>query len=565
MATNNTGLIHGETDDIKIKVEALNAPKLRDALSLHDGINAVEQGKKLSKKRYGTTVKEQSREDGTIEFIVVSDGTDAAIDAQRYEYFTTDTCRSLVKRKASLFTSDNQTNIVTIPDDEDVTAEEPEEETEGETTEKEPTASEQAQDLWLDYREKGQANLKLIRADRLAVLMRVSGILPTWRSRKLAYNVLTPYSMFFGFTNTIIDDGVKRPTVPTEIEDASVFVIENLQREDDGSEHTGKQRTFTAWVGQTELYPNGRLLTYTSDEWHKIPKPSDVENRIIFEDVNNPLTEWSNRHPEYDSIEYPIMLLLGTEAGAAETLLPTEGLDLAETCLEIDLFVSRAMTAILESAVGLQVNSTEKEVTHQSPYPNVTSGRWWGKPGQSVEYVQNGSEHALNALDFIERLKQVKAENNDVPGYMVAADATTAPESGIALAIRTMPMQDDRKERAEQAQGSIARLFEIEKRLTDIYAEEGRKLPINADLSWNPGQLDLPESETERIANIKALEDAKYIDHVEGVRQANQLNTRGEAEALIEEQELDATPEPSALDKLGGGVIPELEEDIEEI
>jgi hypothetical protein len=570
------GLVRGETDEIVFTVKVTNEDDLRLALSLHDGVNAKKQLRDLAKIRYGTTVESKRRDDGTIEYVVVSDGTDAAIDANRYEAFPTDMCRRLVKSKASLFTSDNQVWSVTIPGDEAIT-EETDEEIEGETVgEQEPTASEVAQETWQEYREKGQATLKLIRADRLSVLMRVAGIYMTWRSDRIAYDVLAPYNMYFGFAELIDDNDQTRPTHPTEIEECTAFVVENIriQGNDDDVKYTqerhatdrtkNKQRTYTAWVGRTKNFPEGRLVTYDAETPMDIPEPSDPEKRIKYEDpLGNPLTKWANEHPDNIRLEFPITLFLGTDAGEAEVLLPTEGLGLAETCVEVDLFVSRAMTAILDSAIGLQKNTTDHEVSQPNPYPNVTCGKWWGHRGQDVDFVSNGSEHALNALEFMNKLIQFKAENNDVPGYLVTPDSTSAPESGIALAIRTMPMHDDRQERETQAQGAVQRMFEIEKRLIDIYADDDKKIPIDAELSWSAGQLELPESETERIANIKALEDNGYIDHVEGVRRANKLNTRTEAKAMIDDQELDEpTGPPNALDGLG---LAGLEEEVEQI
>jgi hypothetical protein len=568
----NTGLIRGETEDATLQVTVANEKDLRLALALHDGINAKQQLQTLAKQRYGTTIqKVEDQVSGNVTYKIVSDGTDDAIDAQRYEAFPTNFCRRMVKTKGSLFTSDSQVWSVTIPgeEDEQVTEEDAEEEID---TEERPSASDTAQTLWMEYREKGQANLKLIRADRLSVLMRVSAIYMTWRSRRIAYDVLSAFNMFFLFNETLEDDGEVRPVVTTELEDATAFIVESIRvapkGEDSSNNSSTQKRRFTAWVGRTEKFPVGRLLSYEETDWADIPEPGAAN--ILFEDERgNPFTEWMNDHQDEDSIEYPVALFFGTDAGEAEDLLPTEGIGLAETCVEIDLFTSRAMTASLDAAVGLQVNTTEKEITHQNPYPNIKVGQWMGAPGQKTEFKTNGAEHSLKAMENLFNVAQFLAENHDVPGYMVTPDSVSAPESGIALAIRTMPMQDDRQERATQAKSSVQRMFEIEKRLTDIYADPGMKIPLAAELSWNPGQLELPESETERIANIKAKEDAKYIDHVEGVRQANQLETREEAEAIIEAQGLEAAKQESALDRIGGGLqgetLGEIEEDVEAV
>jgi len=542
-------LIRGKIEDISYPLSAQEPGKLRDTLMFHDGFNSREQVLDLLKQRFGTdlTVKEDTTT-GEQTVTLISDGTDTAAEYKRYEIANTAALKKLIKAASTLFTGDDQTFQVSIPGEEEVTPVEGEEEREPEQTE-----SDRAHEIWLQHATLGQRTLKLIRADRMATLLNVSYVHPVWRGNQLVWEVIAPFNIHFGFNEMITDGDRQRTTYPDQIEDATCVVIEALQFQKD--EHS--KRKYTAYVGISEEYPTGRLVTFKASDPFKIPPPNSPD--IIYEEEEgNPWSVWSLDNPDEDTIEFPIMVHYGCDVGSAETVLPAGGTSMADLGIELDLALSRAWTASNDGAMGIVAYMTDKEVTLNEPYPNQVSGRIHLKRGQTVEVKGKGSSDAQIAIDNTLKIWGFAAENRSIPAHEVLPDSQFSNISGVALAMLAAPKQQDKAERVASVEQNLQRLFQIEKRACDMWAEPAYKIPMIAEMSWSPGDTEIPESETERITNIKALEDNGYIDFVEGVRRANNLRTRGEAEGMIEDMQLAAKTEPEGfLGMLG------IEEEIE--
>ncbi len=575
--------------DIVTRVSVANEEQLVSAINLLDGVDSIAQIKALLKDRFGTRIIYETDSDGNRTPKVVKGATADGIDLDRYETIYTGTFRRLVKVKAACFTGSDQTWTISLPGEEEAQAadeapelpdaiatkaptpalpgaEKPEDAPVSVAPIAQPVAPEpvkdeksealtQAETVYEDYRTAGKARLNLIRCDRLSVACKISYMRLLWRSGRLVYEPVYPNNLFFAFPRTVTErdeDGkeYERASVTTEIEDACAVVIRAAEsrtsNEVDGdNSNTG---TFVAYLGRSDAYPEGRHLVWQGERWDNIPLPGDES--IIEEDpAGNPLTRFGNANPEYDAIEYPIIPFYGTDAGAADSLLPTQSIDLPLTMLEIETTACRILTALSDAARGAWVFTKGANTTDlAAPFGSMTSTMIMLETDQDARHESLGAQEALTALDGLGQLLRMVAENHDVPGYQVTPDDSAAPESGIKLAIETKPQTDDRAERAEQTHSSIERLWLVEKAFINMFAPADRRIPLDAVLSWDPGTVEIPESETERVTNIKACEDAGYIDHIEAVRKFHRLGSRAEAEDMIE-----SMGNPKAASKSAGG------------
>ena len=580
------------SDGIAIKVAVANRSELDSAVNLLDGVDCINQLSDLIKTRFGTRIVVDKDTDGNSVVKLVEGKAAQGVDLDRYETIYTGAFRRLVKVKASNFTSKDQTWTLSLPGEEEAPAEPlpapkvptapttpapgPEPETMGEDgapvaapvpaqpadpveapakpVDEKSEALVHAEEVLDDYRTAGKAHLSLIRVDRLSVALKIAYLRILWRSGKLVYEPVYPQNIYFAFPRTVSDGpDSSRASVTTELEDACAVVIEAAETrtalEEDGEGTSDTTSTFIAYMGRSEAYPDGRHLVWSGENWYDIPDPGD---KSIIEEYEggNPLTKWGNDNPEYEAIEYPIVPFYGTDAASADSLLPTQSLDLPRTMIELETTASRCLSALSDAARGTWVFTQGVNTPSLTAgFKNMTTSMIMCEVDQNATHVSLGAQEALTALEGVGQLLRMVAENHDVPGYQVTPDDTSAPESGIKLAIETKPQTDDRAERAEQTGHSIERMWQIEKALLDLYAPDDQKIPLDAVLSWDPGTLEIPESETDRVTNIKAMQDAGYIDQIEAVRRVHRLTSRAEAEDLLESMD---NPKAAKTGNTGG-------------
>lgn len=573
------------TDGIAVKVQVANADELVSALNLLDGVDSLTQLRDLNKARYGTHIIRTKDEEGNDVLKSVQGKTAGAFDLERYEAIWTGAFRKLIKAKASNFTSRDQSWTISLPGEEEEQAKPapdpapvvkpadadadtdplappvvpvptPVEDVADEPSDEKSEALLAAESAFDDYWRAGKAAMSLIRVDRLSVALKVAYLRLVWRGGRVVWEPVYPQDVFLGFPEQVIETGEtgehRRCAVTTELEDACAVVIrvaETRTATEEDEDATGNESTFMAYLGRSETEPNGRHLVFTGLHWYEIPERG---NKCIVEEYEsgNPLTVFGNENPEFEAIEYPIVPFFGTDAGAADSLLPTQSLDLPQSMIEIESTIGRCLTALSDAARGKDVYTRDGNASNlDAPWGQLSTTQAFLLAGQSCTHMTLGAGEAKIALDGTLDILRTIAENHDVPGYQVTPDKGIAPESGISLAIQTRPQLDDRDERAGQTAYSVERMWQIMKALIWRYAPADQRIPLDAELSWDPGTIDIPESETDRTTNIKAALDAGFIDKIEAVRQWHRLPSRRAAEELLESM---GNPEAAKATSAGG-------------
>jgi hypothetical protein len=103
------------------------------------------------------------------------------------------------------------------------------------------------------------------------------------------------------------------------------------------------------------------------------------------------------------------------------------------------------------------------------------------------------------------------------------------------VAIRTKPLIKFREYRINSNAASIDRIWQIEKGLIEVYAGD----PSLRDVQqvWQPGEIEIPEDETERLNRIAQAQKEGYNDYVGSVQEYHKFATIEEAEAFIKTME----------------------------
>jgi hypothetical protein len=133
--------------------------------------------------------------------------------------------------------------------------------------------------------------------------------------------------MWIIYNDSILQDDEERPTNKLDLEDA-VCVIVQLDKD-----------KFAAYYGRSNVYPNGRFVTYSGDSWERVPSHDSVtegDNLGDDETFANPLTEWQDKNGDYSTPEYPVFIWYGAPQSVGKNILPVS-LSLYEMSKEIDL------------------------------------------------------------------------------------------------------------------------------------------------------------------------------------------------------------------------------------
>lgn len=489
------------------KVSADDNALRNQALDYYDGA-AHPLLSAFIKKRFGIGIKKIKDSKGE-EFTTFTFGEfEVAVDNGQYESVTTQALRRIVNELATLFNQPTQSFKYFV---------------EG----KKNTAAEKVEALLRDYRTKGGFKRTLIRADRLAVLLQVSGVQLTWR-KGLRYSAFAPQCIHLGFGETI-KDGEAVPINCTDIEDASIVAF-RLE------ESTNKADVFFAYIGRSEDNPAGRAIKYTARHWNEVPDIGGKE--ILYEHIldgapANPLT-WAQNKMGLEKVpyEYPVVLLIGDDYGV-ERLLPKtdQGLDLYENCLEFDTAISRLLKYSLSSAQGIKVI----ESPNGGSVPLTLEGVVVVEGGQKLSLHNIAASNAQAAMTVVVQIARAIAEGWGVPGHLVVADDATDTQSGVALGIKYRPLVDRRKERQELNSDAMERLFRLE--LSMVACHEGGQhweIPSGIKQAWDSGQLAIPQNPTEKLAQFETEMAMGMTDIFEVIKQYYNLPSIQDAIAYVE-------------------------------
>jgi len=468
--------------------DAIQLKNPGDADIALDYLDCVEDQKILKAYvigRYGTALRREIKEDGTAGYEQYYHGAiKEAIEKGLIELVLSHSYQRIVQTTACLFTQSHSFDF------------------EGPTGD----TVEEVEEIITDYRTRGRAKQQFVRADRLAMALGSSILRLGWRAPdRITYEAIPPQCIWIVMADRIEDTEYGARAVDRQdIEDASAVVLQLASQ----LTSTGtRQRTYIAYIGRCEEYPEGRCVTYQGADWQPIPVPGSKE--ILEEcrqaeegEICNPLT-WLSA-----TIEYPVSILLGSDQ--AVSLLTDTGLSLFQNCIEIDIAKSRVLTAAVEAARGLKII---KDPTGAGA-PTSLFGAVVLHQGQELIFGGIPAAEAESAMRTINAISRSLAESYSVPGFLVDISNTNTPESGYALSIQYRPLIEKRRERAELNETAVERIYQIERALHNAYAG-GIEIGDEITQHYYLGDYEIPVNPTEELALLKEQKAMGLVDDVE--------------------------------------------------
>ena len=399
---------------------------------------------------------------------------------------------------------------------------------------KEQQRDEDTAKIIAEQRKLGGFNVQLPNADYVAAGVDTGPLHIDWSGGHLVYKAFSPTCIYALFGDSIIDGGVERAVDYTNIEDAAVVVVllSSQRNANDANPHINQ---YVAYFGRSDKYENGRRVVYESQNWKDIPEfgIDDKAHDYILKgtkDPANPLSVMAAKKANEGIVvpEYPICLFHGGLSKTADTLVPMST-SLYESCLEIDLAMSKLMKSSLTSALGKDVLTNE--LGHE--LPRCLEGAVLLRKGQTLQIMGQPVSNSQGAMEVLKDEMRAIAEGHSVPGYLVIQQAGGNPESGVALVVRTQPLISDRNGRVRTNESEVDRMWNIERYMYEFVT--GQPLG-NADTRqvWNPGRYNVPETDLDKITRLSMALDKGAMDYVRFIRDYYNFATDQDAMDFID-------------------------------
>jgi hypothetical protein len=504
----NRDVIRQSLKEVKAMDVEADADMVDDVLDYFERRTDHYQIREKMKSRFGIGVKKTDGETGYETYS--REGFKEQVEAGSYETIPSGVGNKIIISLATLFTNETQSWAWV-------------EEGEGGTVAKNDEVAQVIQ----QHRLAGGFEVSMADADFISVAIDSAPILLSWSAGHMTYRPFSPACLYAKYHDTIFDGGEERGVDYTDIEDASVVVIKLSSNRADSSEDPENDQ-YIAFFGRSDEYPYGRQVTYNAKSWDKWPLPntSGTESVLPSGELYNPLSWLAATSDDYTGIEYPIAILRGGVTITSDTLTPIST-SMYESILEVDLAYSRLMKDALSGARGKDLIKNELG----APLPRSLEGAVALQKGQSLEVTGRPAINAKFALDVINDDAVLIGSGFGVPGYMLVTDALAVPTSGIALAIRTQPLIEARSRRISLNKEQVEKVYQIERGLIEVHGDV--KLP-KAKQVWNPGRMNIPESEAEKINNLSMAMDKKLKSYVRAVRDYYNLPDDDAAVEMIE-------------------------------
>ena len=496
--------------DVSYQIENANVD---DALSYFERRTDTSAVREAYKDRYAVGIQKTEGEGGYETF---TKGPEAElIDNGGYEIITVGLGPRINNARATMFTSKVQSwDWVT-----------------GEGAEQQ--SDEDVAKIIEEQRRLGGFDVQLPNADYIACGIESGPLYTGWFGGHLMYKAFSPSCLFAKFGDSIIDDGVERGVHYDQIEDAYCIVI-LLSTKRDSNNVSPHLSNYIAYFGRSEEYPVGRMVQYTSHRWDAIPDvdkdDTAVEYRLKSGEIANPLS-YMARQKSSDGVhvpEYPVCIFHGGVSMTDDTLLPIST-SLFESCLEIDVAVSRILKAGISSATGKDVLTNE--LGHD--LPRSLEGAVLLHKGQTLSIMGQPVSNAQGAMEITKDTMRAIAEGYSVPGYKVIQEPGGNPESGVALIVRTQSLFDERDRRVKLNRREVDRLWGIE-RYTYEFATGQALGNTDTRQIWNAGRNLIPETETEKINRLNVALQNGAIDYPRYIRDVHDLPTDKDAMNFID-------------------------------
>jgi hypothetical protein len=383
-------------------------------------------------------------------------------------------------------------------------------------------------------------DLNMGRLDMLATGIGSAGMLVQADVTGYSYQPFDPTKIWVVYGDILEVGGSKIPVSHTNIEHASIVVLEV-----GGSSSAIDKRNYVAYFARQEDWAKGRLVRYEANEWKDIPDPGeggfdwvDSDEWLKFPErdrIANPLTVYQDSSSAL--YEYPLLTWHMDQTAYGTTLLPVTGTALYDQVFELDVEMSRIIEAGGRSAAGTWVLNNEKGSQIHGVW---NEGMVIANREQTVSLLSHPASNAKDALLIIDKVAERTASRYHVPGYMVATTETFQVPSGIALQVMNQPLLQDRQQRFEVNQSSMARKFEIEKELGN-FTQGQDVVPVDATERWAPNPLEFPEDGNALSAmvpwhefllknNMSTIEDLLIemgkVDTIEAAKNLTEQNTK---------------------------------------
>ncbi len=412
------------------------------------------------------------------------------------------------------------------------------------------------------HRNRGGAQQAKIRGDRLSVALGSGAVRLVWQQGHIGYQAHAPQVIYTGYTASITEGDDTRTPDYTNFEDAAVIVVNLGSIPGDGS--TQSDNRWIAYFGRSEGNPLGRRVVYRANKWSDVPEPgadSIDEEYTVPEgsglahagEIANPLT-WLQEVKGVDAVpyEYPFVRYIGNDAGAnAGCILPTNGLALYNDCLELDVAWSRVMSSAVESAKDTIVI----ENPNGTALPKTLDGVIQLGDQQKATKLGLVAANAWRSADVLANIQGTVAQAWNVPAHMVIhgnQGGDNANVSGYAIALKSQPLIDYRRERAALNESEVQKLFVLEREMIWAHDPDGvAKFPASATQAWFEGEWRPPVNKTEQLVDLGAAKELGLEDQVSMMREYHDLTTDQDAKDLIDkfneraiEYPTTATPQP---------------------
>lgn len=481
-------------------------------------VNDRSQVRQAIVNRYGTGIKQTKDDAGNTLETYTKAGFAERMLAGHVEVVTIGLGHNITAALATLFTEPGQRFALLSPTGEEIT---------------------DVAGWFAEFRESSQFIEGLVSADEEAVQLGVSLLFVEFYEGYLRYRTIDPGKVKVRFDTYVTSDGEPRPVNYLDIEDATCVVLETGTVDAD-------TKTYTAIFGRSDAYPNGRYVSYTSDNDGKdIP---DIGVEGIYEwtntsgEVANPLSQYANDNPTIPLPEYPLVLFFGGHV-RRDRLFPIST-SLLEESIEADVAASHIRATSGDRARGtLALTKSQNNVTN--PLPDHLYGEVSLEPGMTLEAIDGNPNAPQVAWELLKAENVAAAQGYGVPDYYVSSeDHTVEASSGVALKIRTGPLIKFRDKRAAINAPSVAKLFEIEKALIALFAEGDEAMITRLEAAgqqWDPGEKDLPEELVDVVDTADKLLAKGVYDTIEYIRVVYKLSS--EAEAIAKYEDLKARAE----------------------
>lgn len=536
-------------------IKDLSAAKCIDgdtAMKLSYLLQSVQRQKDLSLiqtamiNRYAQVVKEVSLASGATEKRIDTPDsvTDVALQkailAGQYETIRLDLLNSIVSQSATLFTEPTQTFTYT-------------------------PSNKKVQKLIEGVRAESGSEVSTILWDAYACACKSSLLYLSVAGAKLKETPVPVTAFRWAFAPTIREDiggmVTERATMTDELDEATAIGMQ--------IESVGSTKRWAVWYGPSDMYPLGRYCIFEAREWHDVPDPTNpaamkdcldytisgqMRTGASVSQMANPLSLWADRSKDWSIPTYPFAICYHDPLNPG--LLPVST-SLYEICRELDL----AASVVLMGAVkGSKPTRALKRGEMSEDIPDADEGLILLGRGDELLNVGWPPDHARKAQEVIEQMARHVAEANHVAGWMVVADQTGEPPTGIALETMADDMGRFREQRiALNRTPAQGRRFQIEKAL--INATRGRAskagngseaIPPDTVEHWDPGKRIFPRDKATVVKTWVERIAAGEADLADMVQDLRRLKTREQALNFLDERAKEKEKDPEKWARIDG-------------